>query len=76
MCNHQSPCGLLPPHGQVVPPRPTPLLWGTVASFGFLLAGYALMLAAPNIAWVLVSTFVRSIGACRVCCRCTLRAEF
>lgn len=47
----------------LVPPQPTPLLWGTVASFGFLLAGYLLMLIAPNISIVLVSTFVRSIGA-------------
>lgn len=51
------------PNGsQVVPPRPLPLLWGTVASFGFLLAGYMLMLLAPNIGLVLLSTFVRSIG--------------
>lgn len=47
----------------VVPPRPRPLLWGCVASFFFLLAGYVLMLVAPNIAVILLSTFVRSIGS-------------
>ena len=54
-----------------MPPRPTPLLWGIVASFAFLLAGYLLMLLAPNIGLVLLSTFVRSIGEAACCCSCS-----
>lgn len=46
----------------LIPPHPKPLAWGVAASFGFLFAGFLMMLAAPNILLLLFSTFVRSIG--------------
>ncbi len=46
----------------IVPPRPQALAWGVAASFGFLFCGFLMMLVAPNILLLLLSTFVRSIG--------------
>ena len=46
MCNHQSPCGLLPPHGQVVPPRPTPFPAGSASLW--IYSTLLLQLRVPN----------------------------
>ncbi len=47
----------------VVATRPLPLAWGVAASFGFVLLGFLLMLAARGIALLLLATFVREMGA-------------
>ena len=45
-----------------VPPRQAALRWGVAASYALFAAGFAIMLVAPHILLVLVSTFVRSMG--------------
>ncbi len=60
----------------LVPLRPRPLAWGVAASFGFLVAGYLLMLLAADahrlllgphnagVALLFLATTVRSVGGC------------
>jgi hypothetical protein len=47
---------------RVVAPRPAPLRWGVAASYSLFFLGLLVMGLSPNIALVLLSTFVRSMG--------------
>ena len=47
----------------VINPKPRPLLWACVVSFGCLFAGSVVMATARNLPMVLVATLVRAIGS-------------
>lgn len=48
---------------RLVPPHAAALRWGVAASYCLFALGLLVMLLSPSIALVLLSTFVRSMGA-------------